>query len=117
MRVFQKDIESGKRVIVGINAFTGEQELEVLTNRIAAYPYDAKKRANAEKRQIKNLKEVKRNRNNQAIKGHLRRLKQAAKDERVNLIPHILEAVKSYATIGEICGVLREVFGEYRPSY
>jgi methylmalonyl-CoA mutase N-terminal domain/subunit len=42
-------------------------------------------------------------------------LRKAAEQENVNLMPLILEAVKEYATLGEICGVLREVFGEYKP--
>ena len=114
---FQREVESGERIIVGVNAFTGEQELEVTTNRLVPHPYDAEKRAKAEERQIGNLREVKRNRNNQEVMEALKRLRGVAADEKVNLIPVILEAVKSYATIGEICGVLREEFGEYKSSY
>ncbi len=114
---YQKEVENRERIIVGVNAFVSEQELEVTTNRLVPYPYDAEKRAQAEARQINSLKELKRNRDNQMIKGTLEHLKEAAKDEKVNLIPPILEAVKSYATMGEICGVLREVFGEYKSSY
>ncbi len=114
---FQRDIESGKRIVVGVNAFTGEQELEVSTSRLVPHPYDAKKRAEAENRQIERLKEVKKNRNNQEVEATLKRLKGIVADEKVNLIPVILEAIKSYATIGEICGVLREEFGEYKSSY
>lgn len=114
---YQREVESGERIIVGVNAFVGEQELEVTTNRLVSYPYDAKKRAKAEERQINNLREVKRNRDNQEVNKTLDYLKEAAKDERVNLIPPILEAVKSYATMGEICGILRAVFSEYKSSY
>ena len=46
----------------------------------------------------------------------LSRLKDAAQDEDVNLMPVILEAVKAYASLGEMCGVMREVFGEYQQS-
>lgn len=111
---YHKQVESGQRIIVGVNAFTGEHELEVLTNRLVSYPYDPEKRAKAEERQIANLTEVKRNRNNRKVKEALKRLKEGAKDEKINLIPPILEAVKEYATMGEICDVLRSVFGEYR---
>jgi len=114
---FQREVENGERIIVGVNAFTGEQELEVTTNRLVPHPYDAEKRAKAEERQIENLREVKKNRNNQEVMEALKRLREVAADEKVNLIPVILEAVKSYATIGEICSVLREVFGEYKSSY
>lgn len=113
---YQRQVESGQRIIVGVNAFTDEHELEVLTNRLVPHPYNAEKRARAEERQIANLREVKRNRDDQEVKETLKRLKEAAKDEKVNLIPPILEAVKAYATVGEICDVLRGVFGEYRPS-
>ena len=114
---YQREVESEERVIVGVNAFVGKQELEVTTNRLVPHPYDAERRAKAEERQIKNLREVKGKRDNQAVKRALAHLKEAAEDEEVNLISPILEAVKSYASIGEVCGVLREVFGEYRSSY
>lgn len=113
---YQRQVETGERVVVGVNAFTDEHELEVQTTRLVAYPYDPEKRARAEERQLANLKEVKRNRNNQEVKQSLKRLEQAAKDESVNLMPLILESVKAYATVGEICGVLRGVFGEYQPA-
>ena len=110
---FQRDLETGKRIWVGVNHFTGENELEVTTSRLVAHPYDPAKRAAAEERQIKNLAKVKRERDNARVKATLSQLREAAKDEKVNLIPVILETVKAYATIGEMCGVLREVFGEY----
>ena len=51
---------------------------------------------------------------NEHVQAALTRLKEAASDERVNLIPPVLEAVEAYATVGEICDVLREVFGEWK---
>ena len=114
---YQREVESGERIIVGVNAFTSEQELEVMTNRLIPHPYSAEKRAQAEEKQIAGLREVKQSRDNQGVEKTLKRLKEVAKDERINLIPVILEAVKGYATVGEICGVLREVFGEYKSSY
>lgn len=114
---YQKEVENGERIIVGVNAFTGKHELEVITNRLISHPYNAEKRTKAEERQIKNLIEVRKNRDNQEVKRTLQGLKEAAKDVKINLIPPILEAVKCYATIGEICGILREVFGEYKSAY
>jgi methylmalonyl-CoA mutase N-terminal domain/subunit len=111
---YQRQVESGERTVVGINAFMDEHELEVLTNRLVPYPYDPEKRAQAEEKQIANLKEVRGNRDNQGVEEALKRLKEAARDDKVNLIPPILEAVKEYATVGEICNVFRSVFGEYR---
>ena len=52
-------------------------------------------------------------RDNEAVKAALAELKEACKDEHENLMPHILKAVKTYATLGEICNVMREVFGLY----
>ena len=51
---------------------------------------------------------------NEAVKKALDALKAGAKDESVNLMPLILDAVRTYATLGEICNVLRDVFGEYQ---
>jgi methylmalonyl-CoA mutase N-terminal domain/subunit len=59
-------------------------------------------------------KKLRRDRDNDSVKKALQRMQEAAKDEDVNLMPHILEAVKAYATIGEMCDALRSVFGEYR---
>ncbi|MBC7321976.1 MAG: methylmalonyl-CoA mutase, partial [Acetomicrobium sp.] len=55
-------------------------------------------------------------RDNVKVKEALEEIRKAAKDESVNIMPKILEAVKVYATLGEICDVLREEFGEYRES-
>jgi methylmalonyl-CoA mutase N-terminal domain/subunit len=109
----QKEIETGKRIIVGVNAFTGENELEVSVNRCVPYPYDPVKREQAEQRQMKNLLNVKKERDNEAVKACLGRLQEAAYDENINLIPVIQEAVEKYATVGEMCAVLRDVFGEH----
>ena len=57
---------------------------------------------------------MKAERDNEKVQASLKRLRDAAQDEEVNLIPVILEAVKVYASVGEMCGVLREVFGEYQ---
>lgn len=110
---YQKRLETGEEMVVGVNAFTGEQEMEVLPNRMVPYPYDATKRAQAEEKQIKKLAEIKKQRDNHQVKTILTQLQEAASDEKVNLMPLIIEAVKAYAAIGEICGTLKKVFGEY----
>ncbi|MFC2006521.1 methylmalonyl-CoA mutase, partial [Chloroflexota bacterium] len=111
---YQQEIERGERVLVGVNKFTGENELEVTTRRVLPHPYDPAKREEAEQKQIANLAKVKRERDNAQVEIALGRLRKEASDESVNLIPVILEAVKTYASVGEICDVLREVFGEYQ---
>ena len=111
---FQRDVETGQRVIIGVNKFIGEKELEVATTRLVAHPYDPQKRARAEELQIKNLAEVKKNRDNEAVQASLKRLKDAAQDESTNLFPPLIECTGLYTTLGEMCDVLREVFGEYQ---
>jgi methylmalonyl-CoA mutase N-terminal domain/subunit len=110
---YQKEVESGERVIVGVNRFTGENEFEVSINRTVEHPYDPKRRAEAEAKQIANLNKVKKERNNEQVRSALNRLKEAAGDESCNLVYPILEAVKAYASMGEICDTMRSVFGSY----
>ena len=100
----QREIESGKQVVVGVNRYRLEQETEPQLLRVD--PAIAKQ-------QVEQLRELKANRNATEVEEKLKRLKKAAQGTE-NLMPHILNAVKAYCTIGEICHVLREVFGEYR---
>ncbi len=102
---WQMDVESGARVIVGVNKFQMENEEP---------PKDLLKVDEAVgKRQVAKLHDMKAKRDNAAVEAALKDLKAACQDENENLMPHILAAVKTYATLGEICGVMREVFGEY----
>jgi methylmalonyl-CoA mutase N-terminal domain/subunit len=100
----QNQVDSGERVIVGVNQHITEEEIPVEILRID----DALERA-----QIKRLNEVKRNRNDQLVKESLRVLREASQNDE-NLMPFILDAVKAYASLQEICDVWRQVFGEYR---
>ncbi|MBI2907215.1 MAG: methylmalonyl-CoA mutase [Chloroflexi bacterium] len=110
---YQKKLETGEEVRVGVNQFLGPHELEVMPTRLVPHPYDPAKREDAERRQIANTAKLKRERDNSEVARTLRRLREAALDERVNILPPILEAVKAYATLGEMCDVMRQVFGEY----
>ena len=65
-----------------------------------------------EQRQINRLKKLRKDRNNAKYESNLKKLRKAAEGDE-NLMPYILDCVHSYATLGETCGVLREVFGEY----
>ncbi|MGB9699592.1 MAG: methylmalonyl-CoA mutase family protein [Thermodesulfobacteriota bacterium] len=112
----QKRLEEGIDLIVGVNCYTGESELEVQTTRLVPHPYDPERRENAEKVQIARLKEIKQNRDNKKVAELLQELKKAAAQEEVNLMPHFIECVQAYATLQEICDTLREVFGEYQPA-
>lgn len=112
----QKRLEEGKDLVVGVNCFTGEGELEVTTTRLVAHPYDPKRWEEAERKQIEKLKAVKRKRDRKEVTRLLKELKGAAGKEEENLMPPFISCVKAYATLQEICDVLRGVFGEYRPA-
>ena len=101
---YQKKVESGEKVIVGVNKFQVEEKFkpEILKIDDATVA-----------RQIERLQELRRTRDNRRVTETLNALKQAARGTE-NLMPFILDAVEAYATIGEISNALREVFGEYR---
>jgi methylmalonyl-CoA mutase N-terminal domain/subunit len=102
----QRGVESGEKVIVGVNKFASETatavDLLVVDERVGENQRQALKGLRAE-------------RNAEVMEQSLLRLRNAAAGKE-NLLPHILEAVESLATVGEISGCLREVFGEYRES-
>jgi methylmalonyl-CoA mutase N-terminal domain/subunit len=110
----QVQIEKCEELIVGVNCFLDESELDVSTNRLVAEIYDDQKRENAEERQIASLLEVKRSRENRHVHELLDQLKFAAKSEDENLFPYLIDCSKAYASEQEMCDVLREVFGEYQ---
>jgi len=101
---YQKQIETKERIVVGVNEFQSKESVKVPILKIDK---------EVERRQIERVKKVREERDNSKVEASLKRLKDAAKGDE-NLMDPILEAVKEYATIGEICDVLREVFGEYR---
>jgi len=109
----QKAVARGENLVVGVNCFTGEHELEVETTRLVPHPYDPSKRERAEEKQITDLKELKGKRNNKEVNRLLKELAGQAKDENKNLFPIMIECVKAYVTIQEACDVLRDIFGEY----
>ncbi len=105
---YQRAVESGDRVVVGVNRFRKEEDGE--TRELLKV--DPKVGEN----QVRALKAVKEKRDGEAVRRALEEIRKAARDESLNLMPPIIEAVKVYATEGEICGVLREEFGEYREN-
>ena len=103
---YQKEVDSGERVIVGVNAFTEPGAKEVDTLKIEG---------DVEDRQIHALKERKKRRNGSKLKKALARLRRAA-SQSDDLIPPILDAVRAEASVGEICDLFRTVYGEYRET-
>ncbi len=104
---YQKSIESGDRIIVGVNKFQIDEDLR--ERKLL------KVDASVGQNQIKKLHAMKEARDNVAVKERLLKVKEAAQGTE-NLMPAILDAVRVYATEGEICNVLRSVFGEYKEN-
>ncbi|MCK8059540.1 MULTISPECIES: methylmalonyl-CoA mutase [unclassified Fusibacter] len=103
---YQKDVETGKVIVVGMNKFQVEEESPKDLLRVDPIV--------GENAKIK-LKKLRAERDNARVEETLAALKVACEGDD-NVMPFILEAVKTYATLGEICGVMREVFGEYQQS-
>ena len=103
---WQMEMEKGDRVVVGLNKFQVKEESPKGLLRVDPSVGD---------RQVAKLRSLRENRDNAAVTASLDALRRAALGTD-NLMPPILAAVKTYATLGEICDVLRGIFGEYRPS-
>jgi methylmalonyl-CoA mutase N-terminal domain/subunit len=103
---YQSKIESGSQVIVGVNRYQegGEQQIPIL--RIDP---------EIERQQVARLQKLRENRNGARVAGALEEIEATAKSE-INLMPAILDAVKAYATVGEISSVLGGVFGQYKET-
>lgn len=103
---YQQEIESEKRIVVGVNKFQVTEETHEGLLRVDP---------NINEKQIKRLQQVKAERDNREVASALVKLRSVAATGE-NVMPYILAAVRVYATLGEICGVLRDVFGEYKPT-
>jgi methylmalonyl-CoA mutase N-terminal domain/subunit len=103
---YQMEIESGQRKIVGLNDFQIEEERPSGLLKVDPAVGDL---------QCRKLEELRAKRDGATVEASLAALKRAAEGSD-NLMPHILDAVRAYATLGEMCGVLRDVFGEYKPT-
>ncbi len=101
---FEKQMERGDRIVVGMNKFQVKEDEEPELLKI-----DMK----VQEDQIEFLNKIKAKRDNKKVDESLLRLKKAAVGDE-NLMPYILEAVKTYASVGEICNTLRAIFGEYK---
>ena len=109
---WQKKMGTGEEIQVGVNKYTEPDEVEVMPPRTPEY--ESKNLREAGEKQIENLRKVKRERDNEKVQSCLEKIENAARDDKANLIPFFVEAVEAYASIGEICGRLRNVFGEAR---
>jgi methylmalonyl-CoA mutase N-terminal domain/subunit len=100
----QREVENKERIIVGLNRFVAEEETPIKTLRVNPA---------VEKKQTQQLQVLKRKRNSKKVKAVFDQLRHAA-EHNENLMPKMIEAVKEYVTLGEICEMLREAYGEYR---
>ncbi len=109
---YQKAVESGDRKILGLNYLRKEEEIPIDIFQVD--PQD-------EVRQVERLKSLRAKRDNQLVKQRLEQLGEAAvkksQNPKFNVVPQVLEAVRAYATIGEVYGIFRKVFGIFKPAY
>lgn len=103
---YQKEVEENKRIVVGVNKYKIEEKPP--RNLLKVDP-------EVGRLQERKIKEVKENRDGERVRTVLDTLNKAAQGNE-NLMPYIIDAVKAYATLGEICDVLRNVFGEFKES-
>jgi methylmalonyl-CoA mutase N-terminal domain/subunit len=102
---FQQAVEDGRRVVVGVNRFSSDEES---IDIVKISPHH-------EREQVEALKRLRAERDGALVQARLADVRRAA-EGKDNLLPPMREALRAYATIGEVCDVLREVFGEYRPG-
>src|ERR1700736_4946496 len=102
---FQQAVEDRRRVVVGVNRFQGDDEAVEIVKISPQH----------EREQVESLKRLRAERDGKRVESRLQDVHRAAESGQ-NLLPPMREALGAYATIGEVCGVLRDVFGEYRPG-
>ncbi len=101
---YQKELEEKEKFVVGVNEFVDAAEPEIDLLKISR---------TVEREQVAALKKLRRDRDNLGVKQATDKMKKAAQGNK-NLMPHFIKCVKVYATLGEICDGLREIFGEYK---
>ena len=103
----QKELDLSEQVVVGLNAYTTAGEIGIPLLKVDM---------EGERRQVERLNDVRRRRDDHEVNAALRTLERAARESQ-NLMPPIIEAVRAYATLGEIMRVFRDRFGEYSPTW
>ncbi len=103
---YQRKVESGEQVVVGVNRYKADEETSIPILRIDP---------EIERAQVGRLRNLRSRRDNARVEAALKEVEATARSDR-NLMPAILDAVKAYATVGEISDALRRVFGEYQES-
>ncbi|MEP7245359.1 MAG: methylmalonyl-CoA mutase family protein [Gammaproteobacteria bacterium] len=101
-----KKIDCGEKISVGVNRYFDEQSSSA---RVEIHPYDE----DCTQLQVNRLNAVRTNRDSERVRSLLKELQNQARTHDVNLLPKTIELAKARATLGEICGALREVWGAY----
>ena len=104
----KKEIDHNDRIIVGVNKFQDQYDVEPKLNTIDP---------EIEIHQVKKLKEFKKNRDQTKVSSELSKLRRFAEKQDENLMPHIISAVKGHVTLGEISDVFVDIFGRYEPKF
>jgi methylmalonyl-CoA mutase N-terminal domain/subunit len=102
----QQEQEAGERIIVGVNEYTVEEEDDVDIEEVDE---------ELEAQQIERVGDLRERRDDEAVEAKLEAIREAARGEE-NLMPYLVDAVKVYATTGEVCDAMRDVVGEYEPG-
>lgn len=102
--IYQREIDSGERTIVGVNEFKLDEPLTIPILKMDP---------EGERKQVEGLMKSRKERDNSKLQGSLEKLRKATKTEQ-NLMPLIIDCVKHHGTLGEVCRVFRDEFGEYR---
>jgi methylmalonyl-CoA mutase N-terminal domain/subunit len=103
---YQQEVDSKQRIVVGVNDFTqgNDEPIDIPIHVITR---------ESQERHLQRLRRVRRERDQTQASAALTRLENAARDGRDNLMPYVVDAVRAYATLGEMCNLLRGVYGEY----
>jgi methylmalonyl-CoA mutase, N-terminal domain len=106
---YQQEVDTRQRIVVGVNEFTqgNEEPIEIPIHTITR---------ESEERHLERLRRVRRERDPAAVSAALQCLENTARDGKANTMPAIVDSVRAYATLGEMCNVLRGVYGEYREA-
>lgn len=106
---FQRQVESNQRNIVGINKYVTDEGDKIPTLKIEH---------EVESSQVERIKALKARRDNDLVQSRIKAIRSACKDESINLMPPIIDAVKDFVTLGEICDIFRDEFGVHTdPAY
>lgn len=103
---YQKAVDEKTKIVIGVNKYRDSEKTSLETLKV---------NPEVEEKQKRKLEKLRKERDKEKVKRSLAEIRKVANGEQ-NLMPVVLDAVKSYVTLGEICDVLKDVFGEYRPS-